>query len=63
MDEKISLSALDDYSDDFASKVTASFFSSKEKITGSEILKACEIHQINLFVIRELLHAWKLEVL
>lgn len=61
MDEKISLSALDDYSDDFASKVTASFFSSKEKITGSEILKACEIHQINLFVIRELLHAWKLE--
>ncbi len=61
MDEKISLSALDDYSDDFASKVTASFFSSKEKITGPEILKACEVHQINLFVIRELLHAWKLE--
>ncbi len=61
MDEKISLSALEDYSDDFASKVTASFFSAKEKITGPEILKACEIHQINLFAIRELLHAWKLE--
>lgn len=61
MDEKISLSALDDYSDDFASKVTASFFSSKEKITGPEILKACDIQQINLFVIRELLHAWRLE--
>ena len=61
MDEKISLKALEDYSDDYASKVTASFFSSKERISGPEILKACDIHQINLFVIREVLHAWKLE--
>ena len=61
MDEKISLKALEDYSDDYASKVTASFFSSKEKITGPEILKLCAIHQINLFVIRELLHVWRLE--
>jgi hypothetical protein len=61
MDEKISLKALEDYSDDYASKVTASFFSAKEKITGPEILKICDIHQVNLFVIRELLHAWKLE--
>lgn len=61
MDEKISLKALEDYSDDYSSKVTASFFSSKEKITGSEILKLCDIHQINLFVIRELLYTWKLE--
>ncbi len=61
MDEKISLKALEDYSDDYASKVTASFFSSKEKITGPEILKLCEIQQVNLFVIRELLHAWRLE--
>lgn len=61
MDEKISLKALEDYSDDYASKVTASFFFSKEKITGPEIMKICDIHQINLFVIRELLHAWKHE--
>ena len=61
MDEKISLKALEDYSDDYASKVTASFFSSKEKITGPEILKLSEIQQVNLFVIRELLHAWRLE--
>lgn len=61
MDEKISLKALEDYSDDYASKVTASFFSQKEKITGPEILKACDVHQINLFVIQELLHAWKRE--
>ncbi|HQQ96214.1 MAG TPA: hypothetical protein PLX35_03080 [Cyclobacteriaceae bacterium] len=61
MDEKISFKALDDYSDDYASKVTASFFSTKDKITGPEILKLCDIHQINLFVLSELLHAWKLE--
>ncbi len=61
MDEKISLKALEDYSDDYASKVTASFFSGKEKITGPQILKVCDIHQINLFIIRELLHVWKHE--
>jgi hypothetical protein len=61
MDEKISLKALEDYSDDYSSKVTASFFSAKEKISGPEILRLCDIQQINLFVIRELLHAWKLE--
>jgi len=61
MDEKISLKALEDYSDDYASKVTASFFSAKEKISGPEIVKLCDVQQINLFVIRELLHAWKLE--
>ncbi|HBK88856.1 MAG: hypothetical protein U0289_02800 [Cyclobacteriaceae bacterium] len=61
MDEKISFKALDDYSDDYASKVVASFFSTKDKITGPEILKLCDIHQINLFVLSELLHAWKLE--
>ncbi|HWA34500.1 MAG TPA: hypothetical protein VG737_10245, partial [Cyclobacteriaceae bacterium] len=61
MDEKISLKALEDYSDDYASKVTASFFSAKEKITGPEITKLCDIPQINFFIVRELLHAWKLE--
>jgi len=61
MDEKISVKALEDYSDDYASKVTAAFFSAKERITGPEILKLCDIQQINLFVVRELLRAWKLE--
>lgn len=61
MDEKISVKALEDYSDDFASKVTASFFSKKDKISGPEILQLCDIQQINLFVIRELLKAWRLE--
>ncbi len=61
MDEKISLKALDDFSDDFASKVTASFFLSKEKITGPEILKVTEVQQVNLMILHELLGAWKLE--
>ncbi len=61
MDEKISLKALEDYSDDYASKVTASFFSAKEKITGPEILNLTDVHQINLFIVRELLHVWKHE--
>jgi hypothetical protein len=61
MDEKISVKALEDYSDDFASKITASFFSTKEKIAGPDIVNLCEIQQVNLFVIRELLRAWRLE--
>lgn len=61
MDERLSLKAVDDYSDDYSSKVTASFFSSKEFISGPEILKLSELPQVNLFIIRELLHAWKHE--
>jgi len=61
MDERLSLKAVEDYSEDFASKVTASFFSKKDKITGPEILKLSTIHQVNLFVIRELLSAWQYE--
>lgn len=62
MDEKISVKALEDYSDDYASKVSAAFFATKERISGPEILKLCDLQQINLFVVRELLRAWKLEV-
>ncbi len=61
MDEKISLSALEEYSTAFASKIVDSFFAKKQKISGQEILTLCEPRQINLFVIRELLKAWKQE--
>src|SRR3954465_15226429 len=61
MDERLSLKAVEDYSEDFASKVAASFFSKKDKITGPEILKLSPIHQVNLFIIRELLRAWQHE--
>jgi hypothetical protein len=61
MDERLSLKAVEDYSEEFASKIAASFFSKKDKITGPEILKLSSIHQVNLFVIRELLRAWQHE--
>lgn len=61
MDEKISLKALEDYSDDYASKITASFFAQKEIITGPDILSLCETPQVNLFVVAELSGAWKVE--
>ena len=61
MDEKVSLEAIALYGDIYADKVIKGFFSSKEKITGKEILSLCNIQQVNLFVIRELFKAWKEE--
>jgi hypothetical protein len=61
MDEKISQKAVDRYSEAYASKIVSAFFSSKEKITGPEILDLCDIKQVNLFVLRELMRAWRLE--
>ncbi len=61
MDEKISLEAIALYGDTYADKVLKGFFSSKDKITGSEILKLCNIQQINLFIVKELFRAWKEE--
>jgi hypothetical protein len=59
MDEKISLEAIALYGDMYADAVLKGFFASKDKITGPEILKLCNVHQVNLFVIRELLRNWK----
>ena len=61
MDEKISLKAVDQYCESYATQVVSLFFAQKERITGPEILSLCEIKQVNLFVIRELMHAWKVE--
>lgn len=61
MDEKISVKAVDQYAVLFSNQVAESFFSRKEKITGSEILNLCDIRQINLFIISDLLTTWKKE--
>ena len=61
MDEKISLEAIEQYSDTYADKVLKGFFSTKEKITGSEILSLCNIQQVNLFVVSELFKNWREE--
>ena len=61
MEEKINLKAIADYSKACALLLTDPFFEKKEKISGPEILQLCEIRQVNLFVVRELLAAWKQE--
>jgi hypothetical protein len=61
MDEKISVKAIDRYSNLFASKLADSFFQKKEKISGSEILSLSEIKQVNLLVIKELMGRWNQE--
>ena len=61
MDEKISLEAIARYGHSYADNVLKGFFSSKDKITGPEILSLCNVHQVNLFVISELFKTWKEE--
>lgn len=61
MEEKISAKAIDQYSNFFASKLADSFFREKEKINGQEILTLCEIKQVNLLVLKELMRLWNLE--
>ncbi len=61
MEEKISLEAITQYADAYADKVLDGFFASKEKITGPEILKLCNVQQVNLFVVREIFKSWQEE--
>lgn len=61
MDEKISLEAVSRYGDSYADSVLNEFFSSKARISGSEILSLCNVQQVNLFVIHELFKTWKAE--
>jgi hypothetical protein len=61
MDEKISLEAITQYSDTYADKIIQEYFSSKEKITGSDILSLCNIQQVNLFIVSELFKNWREE--
>ncbi len=61
MDEKISLEAIGTYADRYSEKVLQGFFASREKASGKDILSLCNVHQVNLFVVRELFKAWKEE--
>ena len=61
MEDKISLKAVEQYSAAFATKVAGAFFAKKDKIMGPDILDLCEIRQVNLFVIRELMKTWQQE--
>ena len=61
MDEKISLELIALYGDAYSEKVLEGFFTSKDKITGPEILSLSSVQQVNLFVVRELFKTWKAE--
>lgn len=61
MDEKISLEAIGAYGDAYADKISKSFFSSRNRISGAEILSLCNVPQINMFVVRELMLTWREE--
>jgi hypothetical protein len=61
MDEKISLEAISLYSDSYADKVLKGHFNGRDRITGPEILSLCNVHQVNLFVVKEIFRNWKEE--
>ncbi|HYC83944.1 MAG TPA: hypothetical protein VEB86_01925, partial [Chryseosolibacter sp.] len=61
MDEKISLEAISLYADSYAEKVLKKFFAAKDHITGREILSFSNVHQVNLFIIKEIFKSWKEE--
>lgn len=61
MDEKINLKSVDQYAQQYAEQLSNSFFSKKNKISGPEILQLSSVKQVNLFVLRDLLIAWKKE--
>ncbi len=62
MDEKISLKSVDQYAQQYSLSLVNSFFSKKNKITGPEILQLSAVKQVNLFVVHDLLMAWKKEI-
>jgi hypothetical protein len=59
--EKISLQAIENYSEAYAGTVASEFYSKSLKISGQQILGLTEIKQVNLFVIRELMTQWQIE--
>lgn len=59
MEEKISIKAVEQYSEAFAAKVAETVFANKQSITGPEILNVTELKQVNLFILRELMVSWK----
>jgi hypothetical protein len=62
MEEKIRTEEIKRYSREFSAVIANSFFSTKTKINGQEILKLCSVRQVNLFIIFELMKTWTTEI-
>lgn len=58
MEEKIKTDEIKRYSGDYAKATVQSFFRSKDRITGPEILTFCFVKQVNLLIVLELMKAW-----
>lgn len=62
MEDKISLQAIQKYSQQYTRKVLDRFFVDKQFISGKELLSLSEVEQINLFIIQNLFRTWKTEM-
>lgn len=62
MEDKIRTDEIKRYCKDFSKAVTNTFFKNKEKINGQEILSFCQVRQVNLLIIYELMKTWASEI-
>jgi hypothetical protein len=61
MEDKLKPEEIKHYSREFAAATVRNFFSNRDRITGSEIINFCEVKQVNLFILLELMKAWAQE--
>ena len=61
MEGNLSFNQIRKYSSEFTASLSSAFFRNQTRISGAEILKLTPIHQVNLFVIRELMLIWEAE--
>src|SRR5687768_1925565 len=59
--DNVNLAAVEEYSQSYAKRLSNYFFIDHDHITGKEILKFSDIHQINLFIINGLFDQWQQE--
>lgn len=61
MMDKLNISAVEEYSEAYAKRLTSYFFIDNEVVRGKEILKFSEVQQVNLFTLSALFEAWQQE--
>jgi len=61
MEGNINHEVITNYSKTVAKQLINEFFKQKSAITGKEILKFCDIKQVNLFIVKILFENWKAE--
>lgn len=62
MDERIDLRLIDQYSKRYSTRVLDAIFAEKKRVSGAELKALCDVDQVNFFVLRELLGAWRAEL-